>query len=89
MKKRVFSLALILAVLFSLFSGTVYAAKKDNLLEADLVINGDMEMLGTSMSFWNGVAGDKRIGNKISHSGEKSLKLSSSDASEDAGRYCR
>ena len=83
MKKRVLSLTLILAVLFSLFSGTVYAAKKDDgLVEADLVINGDFEMLGTSMSFWNGVAGDKRISNKLAHGGEKALKLSSYDASE-------
>ena len=78
MKKRVLSLALILAVLFSLFSGTVYAAKKDDgLVEADLVINGDFEMLGPSMSFWNGVSGDKRISNKLAHGGEKALKLSS------------
>ena len=74
MNSRLLKLFLALTILLTAFTSVcVLAANK--LVEADLMRNGDMEMLGTVSAYWTGVT----IEENIVHSGKQSLKLFSED----------
>ncbi|MBR2472296.1 MAG: hypothetical protein IKB55_06410, partial [Clostridia bacterium] len=73
MFKRITSLIILLIMAFSIAStGMVCLAGSDDLVETDLVMNGDMEWLGTSYVCWSGTHAPET---EIVHGGEKSMKL--------------
>ncbi|MBR2973656.1 MAG: S-layer homology domain-containing protein [Clostridia bacterium] len=77
--KRFLSLAIVLAIICSIF-GTLPAFAKEDTQKGDLLANGDMELLGTPYAFWQGVADNTRISTSITHGGERAMRLYSADA---------
>ncbi|MBR2472261.1 MAG: S-layer homology domain-containing protein, partial [Clostridia bacterium] len=73
--KKLFGFFLILTLIMSIFSSIGVAAASPKLVEADLAVNGDMELLGTASASWSSVT----IEEKIVRSGKQSLKLSVDD----------
>ena len=60
--KKLLSVILILTIFCTLFgSFSSMAAKKDDYVTGDLMLNGDMELCGTSFAIWSG-AGDGAAG---------------------------
>ncbi|MBR2471765.1 MAG: carbohydrate binding domain-containing protein, partial [Clostridia bacterium] len=67
MKKRLFALIIALTFLISAFSSVGVLAAKD-LVETNLLMNGDMELMGEASTFWNGITLETRV----IHGGERS-----------------
>ena len=72
MKKRLISFILMLTLVLTTFASFGVMAAKDNYVEAELLVNGDMELLGEAMAYWSGVT----VETKIVRNGERSLKHS-------------
>ncbi|MBR2973389.1 MAG: S-layer homology domain-containing protein [Clostridia bacterium] len=72
MKKRILGLMLALVLLITTFASFGVMAAKENYVEAELLVNGDMELLGEAAAYWSGAT----IETKIVRSGERSLKHS-------------
>ncbi|MBR2472227.1 MAG: carbohydrate binding domain-containing protein [Clostridia bacterium] len=79
MAKRLFLLILVIAVFLSTFTSIGILAS-ETLVEADLIQNGDMELLGSSTYYWTGTsASGVTIEQSLVHGGEQSMKMSESD----------
>ncbi|MBR3576469.1 MAG: hypothetical protein IKL42_03590 [Clostridia bacterium] len=77
--KKLLSLTLIFAVLCTLFGGFA-ALAKDEYVKADIVSNGNMDMLGTTFGAWEGAGGTENLSTSIYRSSDRSMKLASKDA---------
>ena len=75
MKKRLLSFLLMLTLVLSVFGSFGVMAAKENYVDAELLVNGDMELLGEADAYWTGVT----IETKIVHGGERSLKHSDAE----------
>mgnify|MGYP003298794739 CR=1 FL=1 len=72
MKKHILSLILIITMLCSSISG--FAA---GMVSADLIINGNMELLGTTYLYWQGASSTDAVSTDIVYSGNRALKMAS------------
>ena len=70
MKKRIISLFLMITLVLTTFASFGTMAAKDDYVEAELLLNGDMELLGEAYSYWTGI----NIETKTVHGGGRSLK---------------
>ncbi|MBR3576362.1 MAG: carbohydrate binding domain-containing protein [Clostridia bacterium] len=80
MFKRISCFILLIVMIVTMAStGIVSLAETSELIETDLLFNGDMEWLGTSYSMWSGlhIPETENI-----HGGLKSLKLTSTEENE-------
>ncbi|MBR2847780.1 MAG: carbohydrate binding domain-containing protein, partial [Clostridia bacterium] len=64
---KIFLIFILIAVMFSSFG---VMAAKEKYVDAELLMNGDMELLGEARAYWTSVV----IETDIIHSGERSLK---------------
>ena len=80
--KKLLSVILVLSLFCTLFGGFT-ALAKDDYVTGDLMLNGDMELCGTSFAIWSGAGdGSSRVTTKLTHSGTRSIRLTSSDATK-------
>ncbi|MBR2471626.1 MAG: hypothetical protein IKB55_02970, partial [Clostridia bacterium] len=77
--KKLLSITLIVAVLCTLFGGFV-ALAADEYVEADILSNGNMDLLGTSFGSWTGAGGTENLSTSIYRSSDRSMRLASTDA---------
>ncbi len=85
MFKKISCFIMFIIMVLSMFSTSIVSlADGDLVQDVDLLFNGDMEWLGTSYNVWDGkhVPETKNI-----HGGSKSLKLTSTAASNDRQLY--
>lgn len=77
--KKILSLLIAITLLCGVFGGFGALAAKVETKKGELVLNGDMELLGTPYGFWNGAQSADRVSTKIFRSGERAMRLSASD----------
>ncbi|MBR2877737.1 MAG: carbohydrate binding domain-containing protein, partial [Clostridia bacterium] len=70
MRKRILGFLLVFTLIIATFGSFGVMAAKENYVEAELLVNGDMELLGEAFSYWTGI----NIETKIVHGGGRSLK---------------